>query len=161
MGRSSEEKKRAKLEKLRAQLSQTMPEYRKVPKVAPVLQAADHQSAPVLWSFAYFDQYDWRQNDRSNNPHVGFAEVAQKLREYSNRTWNEIKADKKRDHPAEPHELCKAAQERLLHIGLDDVDVLFRFRFSARQRLWGYQCNQHFVVLWWDPDHQVWPMAND
>lgn len=160
MGRSSEEKK-AKLEKLRARQAQTMPGYKKVPKVAPVSPGDDHQAAPVLWSFAYFDDYDWRRTAGGTSEPVSFVDVAKKLKEYSARTWHQIKADRARDHAAEPHKLCKEARDRLVEIQLDDIDELFRFRFTGPQRLWGCQCNQHFVVLWWDPDHQVWPISAD
>jgi hypothetical protein len=156
MGRSSDRKKQV-------QKAAELPGYqKKVPRVDAVLDRGDHTSARVLWSFAYFDDYDWgTSGEGATAASDSFFEIAKKLKSYSTRTWNEIRADRKRDHSAQPAQLCKKAQERLRTIQLDDVDVLFRFRLTGTHRLWGYQCGQYFVVLWWDPDHQVWPMSGD
>jgi len=81
------------------------------------------------------------------------------LRDYSRRTWGEISGDTTRDHPATPDDICQAARKRLTDLDLDDVAELFRFRFTGTQRLWGFRDRKYFIVLWWDPDHQVWPSA--
>ncbi|MBX7259668.1 MAG: hypothetical protein K1Y02_25150 [Candidatus Hydrogenedentes bacterium] len=56
------------------------------------------------------------------------------------------------------NEICKNAQKRLSEIRQDDIDELFSFRIMKKKRLWGILDRHVFKILWWDPDHQVYPM---
>lgn len=40
-------------------------------------------------------------------------------------------------------------------------ETLFRFRLSGVKRLWGYREGATFHVVWWDPNHKVYPTAPD
>ncbi len=156
MGRDErEQRKAAKLEKQRNRQVKIAvePGTNRVPKVPSV---EDANQAQVVWSFYHFDNEDWRHSD--TDWHVSFAEVAERLGQYSRRTWAEIASDPKRDHPCEPASLCPEAQRKLLALGFDTVDQVFRFRFDGTQRLWGFRDRQYFIALWWDPDHQVYPV---
>ena len=84
-------------------------------------------------------------------------EILPKLREYERRSWKEILADRSREHSTPTYKLTKQAQKRLRDIKLDDIDQLFRFRLSARQRLWGKRAGHIFQILWWDPEHEIYP----
>jgi hypothetical protein len=44
----------------------------------------------------------------------------------------------------------------LVDLKLDDIEELYRFRFTGTQRIWGIRDRRTFRVLWWDPDHQVY-----
>ncbi len=156
MGRESREQRKAeKLAKNRERLvkSEFAPTLSKTPKVPT---HDDANKAGVLWSFQYFDGTDWRHGDTDG--HISFCDVATRLNQYSNRTWGDILGDPTRDHPSEPSRLCTEAQQRLIELGFDDVSEVLRFRFDGTQRLWGFRDRQYFVVLWWDPDHQVYPV---
>ncbi len=74
-------------------------------------------------------------------------------------TWNDILRDRKRNHSVQKTELISEARKRLLKINQEDLDDLFRFRFSGKQRLWGIRQQQSFKLLWWDPDHEICPSA--
>jgi len=55
--------------------------------------------------------------------------------------------------------LCSEARERLVELGIDDVDELFRFRHGNMGRLWGLLLDEEgvkvFYPIWWDPEHKV------
>lgn len=36
-------------------------------------------------------------------------------------------------------------------------DALARFRLGGTERLYGFLVGNEFHILWWDPNHEVWP----
>ncbi len=100
-----------------------------------------------------FRSFDW--NSRwGDGEHcaASFADIVKKLAEYETMTWAEIST---KDHSDPLHKLCSKAQKRLGELSIDH-DELFRFRFSGTERLWGVRdTDDFFVVLWWDPCHEV------
>lgn len=80
-------------------------------------------------------------------------------------TWNEVRAmqtggkHRHRKHHEHPlSSVCPTAQQRLAELHLDEVfEELFRFRLGGENRLWGFVVDGVFYVLWWDPDHNVYP----
>jgi len=36
-------------------------------------------------------------------------------------------------------------------------DEMFRFRLGSTRRLWGFRKERTFHVVWWDPEHKVYP----
>jgi hypothetical protein len=54
--------------------------------------------------------------------------------------------------------LCNDAKDRLARTGLDELtDQMFRFRLTSAKRLWGFVKEGCFYVVWWDPEHDVFP----
>jgi hypothetical protein len=90
------------------------------------------------------------------------------LREYAKKTWNEIHAERtggkqrRQKHvDYSKSSICSEAQERLVEIEMDDIDRIFRFRLSGRNRMYGIRYQQIFFVLWWDPEHNIFPTSVD
>jgi hypothetical protein len=50
------------------------------------------------------------------------------------------------------------AQDSLEAMGQDDVEAVLSLRISARERVWGILDGPALQVLWWDPEHQVYPV---
>jgi hypothetical protein len=50
----------------------------------------------------------------------------------------------------------REARDRLVQLGRDDQDISC-LRLSGTGRLFGFRRGQHFHVLWWDPDHSIYP----
>lgn len=100
-------------------------------------------------SFRLFDDKCWCETDRSL-----FLEIAKKIKLYEGMVWNEIFA---RDHRVLANGLIDAARKRLIDLRLDDIDELWRFQLTGRNRLWGLRVRHVFYVLWWDPDHRICP----
>ncbi|MBF0261131.1 MAG: hypothetical protein HQL97_04715 [Magnetococcales bacterium] len=79
--------------------------------------------------------------------------VLPKLKELETMFWYEIAGN--RHHAIQIDSLSHAAKQRLNELRLDDVDEVFSFALTGRQRLVGIRDRNVFRVLWWDPDHQV------
>lgn len=81
--------------------------------------------------------------------------------------WREIEAQQtgghrrhRRHHDQPVTNICTEAQKDWMKARLGDTfgdRDLFRFRLSGEQRLWGYRVGATFHVVWWDPDHLVYP----
>lgn len=101
---------------------------------------------------------------------AGAAEVLKFLKDIAGSTWNEIRSHRTggrrgghRKHHEQPFDsVCSEAFRRLQDARHDEVfEELFRFRLGAKQRLWGFERKGTFYVLWWDPEHQVYPTERD
>jgi hypothetical protein len=81
------------------------------------------------------------------------------LRQLENNSWKEIlfQDDGKRNHSIASNRLCPEAQERLRALKLDDFEMLYSFRVTKRKRLWGIRVDHTLFILWWDPEHLVYP----
>jgi hypothetical protein len=75
-------------------------------------------------------------------------------------TWREILFDGARSHH-QPGvwQLCKEARERLEAIGYGDLQRIVSLRLSGAERVWGVMEEGVLRLLWWDPEHQVYPVA--
>jgi hypothetical protein len=95
---------------------------------------------------------------RLKNHHMD--DVLSKLKSYESMTWGEIRSDKQRDHSIPIASLSSEAQKRIKELGIEDFcgDELYRLRFKGKQRVWGVVRSHKFYVLWWDPDHTVYPV---
>lgn len=139
-----------------------MPNRRKTPKRGgqalpekePRSRAVSTQGDYPRWSFT---RIDW------NGPWCPKAlgahkllEVVNKLTQFEGRTWGDIESDR-RNHAVETASVGKAAQARLVEIRQDDVASLFSLRLSGRERVWGIREGALFRLLWWDPEHSVYP----
>jgi hypothetical protein len=60
-------------------------------------------------------------------------------------------------HPVEFDDLSQDAQKRLKKLKRDDVEELWSFRVSGKQRMWAIGYDTAFHLLWWDPNHKVCP----
>jgi hypothetical protein len=90
--------------------------------------------------------------------HEGFAELFGALSAFETMTWAEIKANNS-SHSVRVDLLSKAARDRLVEIEQDDVEELFSLRISGRRRVWGIQDRHILRLLWWDPEHEVFPTS--
>ncbi len=89
-------------------------------------------------------------------------EIEPRLNEFSRLRWREIDnlssdSGHKLHHEMLVEDICVEAQQRLTEIELE-VATLFRFRYGNLKRLWGQRVGPTFMVLWWDPTHQIYPV---
>ncbi|WP_333309597.1 hypothetical protein [Microcoleus sp. N9_A2] len=97
--------------------------------------------------------YGWQNIDGEK-----LKEIQTKLTNFESMTWREILVDsKKQNHTVPINKLSKLARERLSEINLDDLDELTSLRLSATERIWGILNQGVMELLWWDPNHEVYP----
>lgn len=132
--------------------SEFKPALSKTPiAIAPV----DYSNLRVQWSFQKFDNESWHDEQYTRTP---FHEIADHLKSFESRTWKEIRhQSRKHDHPIEPAQIIARAQERLQVVTRGQYEELWRFRFTGACRIWGVRIQQIFYVLWWDPQHKIYP----
>ena len=88
-----------------------------------------------------------------------FRELHGRLAEFESKTWKQILVDEAyRNHEVEQWQVCKEAQDRLRVLQLDDVERLLSLRVSAKERVWGIRDHNVMHLLWWDPEHLVYPV---
>ena len=51
----------------------------------------------------------------------------------------------------------QTTQDRLAKYYEREGDALARFRLGGTERLYGFLVGNEFHILWWDPNHEVWP----
>lgn len=81
--------------------------------------------------------------------------------EFSKKTWAEIDTfasgtGHKMHHSQNLSDLIKEAHDRWNQLGLEEFDVLFRFRLGGKKRAWGYIVQSHFFLIWWDRNHKLY-----
>jgi hypothetical protein len=129
----------------------------------------DWQSRKPAWSFALVD-HDFDGSWSWTGVGAKLPGVLVFLRDMETLTWKEIrhqmyfpktKTGHTRNHAIPLDRLGREAQDRLEELGLGDLDELFVFRVDFSGRLWGVNIpdSNVFALLWWDADHQVYPLG--
>lgn len=127
------------------------------PEKKPIYQDPCVEGHPLAWRFSGCDRegpFGW-----AIQPDSKYREVIEKLHEFEGKTWAEILDTG--SHPIETHKLSNEARERLVSLKRDDLDELVSFRLSGPNRVWCDQNGHIMRVLWWDPNHQVYPTLKD
>lgn len=71
-------------------------------------------------------------------------------------SWQEIFS--KGSHVVGVGGIIKDARKRIVDLGKEEwADNLCSLRKSGKQRLWGFYRSGIFHILWWDPEHEVYP----
>lgn len=86
-------------------------------------------------------------------------DLLEHLRQYESRTVGELRGGRLSDFKSYPDFAdCpnKMAVNRLA-THYDATDSIARFRLSGTKRLYGFLVDNEFHLLWWDPNHKVWP----
>jgi len=100
------------------------------------------------------DRFGWQRVDREQ-----ILEIRQRLSHLETMTWSSILVSaKKQNHSVEVYKIIPEAQAWLAEreILLDKITLL---HCSNKEVIWGYLAeNGVFVLLWWDPLHQVYPV---
>ncbi|PIS00440.1 MAG: hypothetical protein COT84_07530 [Chlamydiae bacterium CG10_big_fil_rev_8_21_14_0_10_35_9] len=82
-------------------------------------------------------------------------ELFKKIFEAQKLTWQSLRDNG--SHPILYDKLSAEAQKRLRQLQKDDLDELYSLRISGSKRIWGIKEGNLFLILWWDPKHEVCP----
>ena len=131
------------------------PEITKTPRIAEQNRPESLLSQKPSWGFGmiYFDGPRGWLNVQSKDILV---DIIKKLRNFESMSWGEI------DRSGQSHlmpldKITKEAKERLKERELDDLE-LYSFHLSAKERIWGKRERETFYIIWWDPEHTVYPV---
>lgn len=87
--------------------------------------------------------------------------ILRHLRDFESMTTGELFPGS-RSYPGKDYTVAKipttAAHGRLEALGLNDMTKISVLRLSGEGRLYGFRDDGNiFHVIWWDPEHQIWP----
>jgi hypothetical protein len=84
-------------------------------------------------------------------------DVIKRLSGFETMLWQQIHG---KDHHYNYKGICPEAKKRLFERKLEQwVDHLYSLKLRNVWRLWGLLIDGVFYVLWWDPDHSVYPVG--
>jgi hypothetical protein len=137
-----------------------MPEagIEKTPRAARPLNidAEEIKQRRLVWRFADHDD-DGTYSLGAISPEQ-LMDLIKKLRSFESMTVGELfAAGSQHGKTYEVEEMPKPAKDRLVDLGRDDETQVARLRCGGAPRLYGFLREHVFHVLWWDPNHQVWP----
>lgn len=143
-----------------AKNKQRRPRAKESPSDAKQIRLAtpldDNQRKPA-WSFLFCDfdsPFGWNAASKED-----LLQVVHHLGELERLTLAEIFGQRNRgNHQPRPQQLGKPAQSRLKKIKLDP-ERLVSLRLTGTKRIWLIREGSILSLLWWDPQHQVWPQA--
>jgi hypothetical protein len=82
--------------------------------------------------------------------------VRMRLANFESMQWKEIVG--KECHFIAVSKICPEAQQRLKDLRQDDIDAVMSLRVTGAERVWGIMEHNIMKVLWWDPQHRVYPV---
>jgi hypothetical protein len=88
--------------------------------------------------------------------HRDFQQLWERLKAFETKNLTEIRNTG--SHPIPVPEYSKDAKDRLVEIGLDDLEELWSFRMDGTCRLICFREENIFAILWWDPHHKACPV---
>ena len=128
------------------------PTARKEPK--SIQNPEGFQHLPVAWHIQHMDVGGpWPCEINTINS------FKDNLHEYEEMSWSEAMVPRS-NHPMPVNRLCPVAKKRLLELH-HEAATLYQLKISGgngKQRLWGLRRENIFQILWWDPEHKVYPI---
>ncbi len=95
----------------------------------------------------------------SCTPEEILTTVVRRLHAYEERTWGQLLGDTLRNHQIPTSEIVRAAQRRLQEAWGEDLpDHIYSLAVDGKKRIWGIKQGTCYRVLWWDPDHEIYPV---
>lgn len=108
-----------------------------------------------LWRFQMIDfEGAWGWNNISDKSVL--FDIYSRLKSFETMTWAEIEGSE--NHLIETYKICKDARDRLKEIGYEGFENLFSFHVTGKKRIWGIRDTEALNILWWDPEHTVYPV---
>jgi len=150
--------KKARKEEIKLEKARTFREQQKKPRHFHSDFENRKDQFPA-WQFSLLDQegeWGWQ-----NLTLEKWQIILEKLKNFESMTWGQIESG---DQNYSSHEVMlkdcpnKAVLKRLEQLQLDDINSLFSLRLSGRERIYGILEGPILKLLWFDPEHTVWPV---
>jgi len=127
------------------------PDTAKEPRIGVSLEGATN---PV-WRFSHMDwDGPWCPSKCKDS---GIREVLARLANFESMSWQQIHSGTG-SHVVDVTGIIKEARDRIIHLKKEEwADNLCSLRMCGKERLWGFLRSGIFHLLWWDPEHQVFP----
>ena len=133
-------------------------------KKTVVQPLASTDSCKQIWLFDSIDN-DGHFRFSPSREDMDCKGILDKVIQYSKRTWADIKSEKHDGNKSKHHflnfnGLSDLAVERIRKLQLEErIDQVFSMRMSNELRIIGLRENQFFIVMWFDPKHEFYPVS--
>ena len=121
------------------------------------LPGAENSDARICWRFCHVDHDGPWGFGKVDAPML--RDILDKLAHFESMTINELFNFS--SYPGTDYDVASlpttAALDRLEEIGLSDMTKIHRLRLRGERRLYGFLVGHVFHVVWWDPNHEIWP----
>lgn len=143
----------------RGRRKQIPPQKAKAKKKVQIAQSSDgerYKDRRILWSFAEHDRGgEFSLRDATSED---VREILMKLEDFSSMTLGEfVRHGSEHCKRYDVAAIEKFARDRLVALKKDDETHICRLRFSGEKRLYGFLRKEVFNIVWWDPDHRIYP----
>lgn len=122
------------------------------------------------WSFSVADEKGSEKLPAGSDCHKWCGEILPKLKNFESMTWAEIKSQtysgkrgrrKTSNHYVDTDKLPRDAKRRLRELKQNDLEQLFSLRLKGKVRLYGIIEGRIMKILWYDPEHRLYPSNLD
>lgn len=130
---------------------------RKIPRTSKEIHNIENRLFRwrISSNFIDLDHDEWGWKTRLDIP--GFFTLLEKhLHRYENTEWQELQKQNS-CHPFPVEKIVPRAQRRLCD-KCPDVDSLFQVSVGEIPRVWGVRKEDILYLVWYDPDHTVYPI---
>ncbi len=138
-----------------------IPIFKKKPAIYDSSMTWCTELSDIDGSWGWGEQRSWSEKEWEE-------EILRELGALAKLTWSEIakmetgegkgKKRRKRHHPQAVSSIIPEAQERWKELNLEQFDTSYRFRLGGAKRAWGFQCGAHFYLIWYERNHQIYPV---
>jgi len=130
---------------------------KETPRNLPELPGADNSDTRLCWRFTHVDnEGPW---GLSRLEMAVVTQLLGHLTKFEKMTINE--AFHNGGYPGKDYEVDSLpnpeARDRLEALGLADQTKIWNLRCGGKERIWGFLTGNVFHVVFWDPDHAIWP----
>lgn len=119
------------------------------------LPGAGNSHERVCWRFTHADrESQWGlQHLTTETWHA----ILERLMHFETMTVQELRESSVYTEYDLPSRMTPASLRRLEEMNLGDMTKIGRFRVWKQPRLYGFMEGNVFHVLWWDPQHEIYP----
>lgn len=144
------------VKKLKKQVSTPHLKLKEVPR-RDVLPGAETSDKRICWRFTHVDHGGPWGFDTVDGKKLCW--IMERLSQLESMTISELFYQG--DYPGKDYDVEKIptaeAAVRLDSIGLGDMTRISVLRLQGEPRLYGFLAGHVFHVVWWDPEHKIWP----
>jgi hypothetical protein len=121
------------------------------------LPGAGNSGDRLCWRFTHVDHDGpWGFSDTET---AEFCGILRRLASFESMTVDE--AFHRGDYPGKDYDVeaipNSTALDRLEALGLADQTKIWRLQLGGQPRLYGFLHGNVFHVVFWDPEHKIWP----
>ncbi|EGU47544.1 hypothetical protein NTE12_005079 [Vibrio harveyi] len=108
------------------------------------------------------DEWSWGESRHWSDDEWA-NQISKGLNSLEGLDWSELQAMTSDSmhlmhHDHDISDLRDEAVARWLELNLEQFDSPFRFRLGNKKRAWGVELQGHFYLVWYERDHQIYPV---